>query len=68
MTVSTITKAIPSLDYLCFECPRCRCERIQIEAVQGDYKIACRLCRMVFRSWLWFNGETWLNELIEELR
>ena len=62
MTVATIA----GLEYLCFECPRCHCERIAIKAIRGDYQIVCGLCRMVFRSW--FNGEMWLNELIEELR
>ena len=62
--MSTATTIALGLDYLCFECPRCRCwDRLVIEYYRGDIKIACGLCRMRFRSW--FNGQMWLVEFVE---
>jgi transcription elongation factor Elf1 len=57
---------IAALDYLCFECPRCRSERIAIEPYRGDYKIACGMCWM--RFYAWFNGQMWLTTFVEYIR
>ena len=62
MATPTITGTVAGLEYLCFECPQCHNERVQIDFIRGDYNITCRLCKATFHSW--FNGEMWLNELI----